>query len=298
MPRSFWLVPLLGSVLCGLGGAVGGSAGTAAAPAGLLLVLVQAPGSDLAQVLGGAEQGRWRNVGDILPALQGPGRPGTYVRRAPGEGPTPVRAGLPQSFGVPCEDAYHLPVTPVNVPDRFQLFTASDLNAWPRPVTALPASSPIYREIVRAELVRRGLPNPTVRLVGLTRADLDGNGTQEVIIEATHHAGQPGDLFPPRSGQPGDYSIVLLRHVVGEQVRTVTLAADVAPRTPATENGASAVRPLAVLSRLAGVADLNGDGRMELLLYEAYYEGSAFRVWEWSPARGLTPTPLQAGCGV
>ncbi|MFC6801347.1 hypothetical protein ACFQDE_06025 [Deinococcus caeni] len=47
---------------------------------------------------------------------------------------------------------------------------------------------------------------------------------------------------------------------------------------------------MATQYRLAGVADLNGDGRMELVLHDAYYEGADFTVSEWTPA-GLRPTP-------
>lgn len=280
---------LLGAALL-----VSGAGAQATTSARLFPILVQAPDTDTPQLLGAAAGGRWLTVAGTLPSLKGQEK---YLRRSLGGPAVTVVGGKPKSFGEPCADAYTVPVNPARTSGQFQLFTAAALNAWPRPVTKLPTANETYRQIVRTELLRRGLKNPNVHLVGLTRSDLDGDGTQEVIIEASSYAGRDG-VFPPPVGQPGDYSIVLLRHVVRGQVLTVTLGADIAPQTPVKADDSMETRPLATLSRLAGIADLNGDGRMELILFGAYYEGSAYTVSEWTPARGLTNTPLETGCGV
>ncbi|CAM3656645.1 hypothetical protein [Deinococcus frigens] len=280
-----------------LGGALlaTGAGGQATTATNFFPILIHAPGDgDRAQLLGAAAGGRWLTVKEAAPRLKGQER---YVRRSLGGPAIPVTGGLPESYGEPCVDAYGVPVKPANSSNQFQVFTAAALNARPRPVTALPTGNAIYRQIVRAELIKRGVKNPIVQLVGLTRTDLDGDGTQEVIIEAAHFAGRSGP-YPPGIGQPGDYSIVLLRHVVRGQVLTVTLGVDIAPQTPLKPDDSFETRPLANMIRLAGVADLNGDGRMELILFGAYYEGSSYSVQEWTPARGLTPTPLETGCGV
>lgn len=47
---------------------------------------------------------------------------------------------------------------------------------------------------------------------------------------------------------------------------------------------------------LAGVADLNADGRTELVVQDAYYEGEGAVVLEWSPGAGLKER-LNEGCG-
>ncbi|QFP76140.1 hypothetical protein [Deinococcus sp. AJ005] len=284
-----------------LGGALlmTGAGGQTTAPvspilAGFSPMLIQAPGDDQAQLLGAAASGRWLTVKETLLRLKGKEK---YLRRSLGGPAVPVVGGKPESFGEPCADAYAVSVNPTRTSDQFQLFTAAALNARPRPVNTLPTGNETYRQIVRAELIKRGIRNPNVQLVGLTRADLDGDGTQEVIIEATYYIERSG-IFPPSVGQPGDYSIVLLRHVVRGQVLTLTLGADVAPQTPLKPDDTFETRPLATVIRLAGVADLNGDGQMELVLFGAYYEGSSYSVQEWTPARGLTNTPLETGCGV
>ncbi|MDV6373841.1 hypothetical protein [Deinococcus arenicola] len=290
MRRSIVRTLLLGNVMLATG-----ASGQAVLAVSFYPVLMHAPGDEnRAQLLGAVAGGRWMTTEQTAPRLKGQEK---YLRHSLDGAPTPVTGGKAESYGEPCADAYDVPVKPANASDQFQVFTAAALNAWPRPITALPTSNETYRQIVRDELIRRGLPNPNVQLVGLTRTDLDGDGTQEVIIEATHYAERDG-VYPPSVGQPGDYSIVLLRHVVGGQVLTVTLGVDIAPQTPLKPDDTFETRPLATVIRLAGVADLNGDGQMELILYGAYYEGSAYNVQEWTPTRGLTATPLETGCGV
>jgi hypothetical protein len=262
----------------------------AAAPAGLHPVLATLPGSGGTYLLGGWQDGRWLSDAQTRTRMA---TGATYTRLAPGSTPTRVQGGRPASLGEPCEVTFEVKVTPAR--EGLAVLASARLNAQPRPVTVLPTRNATYETAVRAELKRRGLPNPQVTLTRLIRADLDGNGTQEVIIEARHFQNGRDD-FPPPVGQPGDYSLLLLRAVVGGKVVTTVLGEHIAPQTP-WDSGSSDPMPMATLHRLAGVADLNGDGRMELVLYGAYYEGSGFSVQQWTPA-GLKGTPLESGCGV
>ncbi|PNY81071.1 hypothetical protein CVO96_06500 [Deinococcus koreensis] len=274
----------------GLSGLGAGLANAAPAP---LPVLMGSPGQEAPLLLGAWEPGRWIAAGPALASrLSGQER---YRRQALWGPPSTVRGGRAVSLGVPCEDAFHVPVTPGAAPGAFEVFASPALNTRPRPVTPLPTGLTAYREIVRQELVRRGLRTPQVRLTALIRADLDGNGTQEVIIEASRFVQRQGE-FPPPVGQPGDYSLLLLRHVVAGQVRTVVLGEHVAPLRPWNPDSADPM-PMATLHRLAGIADLNGDGRMEVLTHGAYYEGDAFSAQEWTPTGGLK-IRLESGCGV
>jgi hypothetical protein len=49
------------------------------------------------------------------------------------------------------------------------------------------------------------------------------------------------------------------------------------------------------LARVLGVADLNGDGRMEIALRNWYYEGAGVTVFEFG-GDGATPV-MDNGCG-
>ncbi|GGS30506.1 hypothetical protein [Deinococcus knuensis] len=267
----------------------------AAAPAGLHPTLAVMPGSPstdtpTAYLLGSWEGGRWLNATQTRARLRGNEQ---YRRLAPGAAPTPLRSGGPAtSLGEPCEETFEVPVPAL--PPGLAVLAPATLNARPRPVTELPTRNATYERIVRDELIRRGVRSPQVTLTRLTRADLDGNGTQEIIIEARHFRDGNRD-FPPPTGQPGDYSLLLLRHVTDGRVVTTTLGEYIAPPTPWNPESSDPM-PLATQYRLAGVADLNGDGRMELALHDAYYEGAGFSVQEWTPA-GLRATPLDSGCG-
>ncbi|GGK94464.1 hypothetical protein [Deinococcus radiotolerans] len=261
----------------------------AAAPAGLHPVLATLPGGST-YLLGGWQDGRWLTDAQTRARLTGAA---TYTRLTLGAAPTRVQGARPTSLGEPCEVTFEVKVTPAR--EALAVLTSAPLNAQPRPVTALPTRNATYETAVRDELIRRGLRRPQVHLTRLVRTDLDGNGTQEVIIEASYFRERSGDS-PPPVGQPGDYSVLLLRTVVSGRVVTTVLGEHIAPQTP-WDSGSSDPMPMATLHRLAGVADLNGDGRMELILYGAYYEGAGFSVQQWTPS-GLNATPLESGCGV
>lgn len=262
-----------------------------AAPPPLSPVLVQLPGESRAELLGAWTGSAWLGAQPAALRLRG----GELYRSLTVSGAASfVTGSRPASFGVPCALAYEVGLKPATSPGTFRLLTARQRELRPRPVASLPTTHPTYREIVRAELVGRGLKASQVNLLGVVRADLDGDGTQEVVIEAAHFAGHRG-LYPPPVGAPGDYSLLLLRQVVRGRVVTTALGAHVAPQTPWSP-GSDLPMPMATLFRLAGVADLNGDGRMELVTFGSYYEGYALAVQEWTP--GGWKVRLEGGCGV
>ena len=118
------------------------------------------------------------------------------------------------------------------------------------------------------------------------RIDLDGDGTEELLIAATRLGGA-GD-FPPPSVTSGDYSLVVVRTTIDGMERTVDLVAEYYPKGQefAAPNKHS----------LVAVADLNGDGRMEIVVDSKYYEGEA--IFAYSVAEGQAEDVLRVGCGV
>ena len=139
----------------------------------------------------------------------------------------------------------------------------------PRKVTKLPANSPAYTKALRRFLDSNGLKAAKARIVGLWQADLDGDGTKEVLIEARSRdrAGMEGvaDDF-----RPDDYSLVLLRALRGGKV--VDLPLDFATK--------ESVHP-----HLRAVADLDGDGRMEIVLSFSAYDNSGGSLWSYRAGR-------------
>jgi len=88
-----------------------------------------------------------------------------------------------------------------------------------------------------------------------------------------------------RETAAGDYAIVIIRKIVSGKVQTIFVVKDI--RRGANTSG------LARGYHISAIADLNGDGRMEIALYSAYYEGSSADIFD------LNGTKLTAvlGCG-
>lgn len=154
----------------------------------------------------------------------------------------------------------------------------------PKPTTVLDPASPVYREAAGATLAEWGVDDQDADVVQALRADVDGDGTDEVVVVAERIADRDG-LY----ARPGDYSFVLLRRVVNEAVVTGVMAHSLPDPTP----GAT---PFIYSHRVAAIADLNGDGRMELVLELRQYEGVGVAVHELR-RDGSTPAVLENDCG-
>jgi hypothetical protein len=79
------------------------------------------------------------------------------------------------------------------------------------------------------------------------------------------------------SPAPGSYSVVLLRRVVAGKVQTQLVAGEIYPR------GGTANAPN--LYDIAAVLDLNGDGRLEVVMHPLYYEGGATIIYQCDPKK-------------
>ena len=123
------------------------------------------------------------------------------------------------------------------------------------------------------------VPEPTIKQ--LFRTDLEGDGVNEVLVVAEEVT--QGLLL-----EPGDYSIAFMRKVVDGEVQTVifeeTLVFDEQDRFA----GAHA---------FGGALDLNDDGRMELIVGSAFFEGINVAIWEYANDDLGAVQVLQTGCG-
>jgi hypothetical protein len=136
--------------------------------------------------------------------------------------------------------------------------------------------------VVRQILLQHGIRNPVVRVTAAIRADLDGDGTDEVVIAASRSTEELG-----WAAHAGDYSVVFARKLVGGTVRTILLEQEYHPRAS----------PNAVPNEytLAGAWDLDGDGQLEIMVRGRYYEGDWTTLYR---LRGTTAQELvSVGCG-
>jgi hypothetical protein len=153
----------------------------------------------------------------------------------------------------------------------------------PRPAVELALDTATYVDLARSLVADLGIDDSAPHLAQLVRADLEGDGVDEVLMVIER---EDGDLY----AEPGDYSVAVLRQVVDGLPVTTVLAQSIAVDEPHQT-------PFVQLYRISAVADANGDGRMEIALHHRYYEGSGTSLYVVE-ADGPPREVLQASCGV
>ena len=159
-------------------------------------------------------------------------------------------------------------------------------NPLPRTPRPIDAHDPAYVNVIRNILASAGLKNPHVNIIEGYKIDLDGDGQDEAVIVASSFQQGVSELSGiPHQTVPGDYALVIVRKIVAGKVRNIFLVKDI---RRGTDQGG-----LPRGYHISAIADLNGDGRMEIAMYSAYYEGSSSDIFE------LNGTKLTAvlGCG-
>lgn len=151
---------------------------------------------------------------------------------------------------------------------------AAPWNALPRPVRATDTTQATYRDVARDFLISRGLPKPKVKITQILRADLDGDGEEEVVLSATKYEAEEDSA--PTSAQAGDYSFILLRQSRGGKVETKLIEGEF------YKNADNSNTPY--VHRVSAILDLDGDGKMEFVLSSTYYEGGTTTVYRYTPS--------------
>jgi hypothetical protein len=105
------------------------------------------------------------------------------------------------------------------------------------------------------------------------KIDLDGDGKDEVVIAANHYARGLHELSGVGNAtSPGDYSLVFVRKIVDGKAQNIFIVKAVWLK------GDDGGLPRG--NHISAIADLNGDGVMEIIGYDAYHEGSSSYVTE------------------
>lgn len=234
-------------------------------------------------VLGGSHAGKWLDVNTTAAVLGGTESYRIYDLTK--ELGTTVGSKPEANDGNdPCPDIRRIELQPApNSPNS--ILVSGSWNALPRVPREEATTSPVYVQAVTDLLKANGIAQPDVQLTKVIRIDLEGDGTEEVLIAADRHAG----VNPPApSIAVGDYSLVALRKLVNGKVETIILASEY--HTKAEEFAAP------YTFTLVATPDLNGDGTLEIVMKSAYYEGSGITVFS---VTGTEAKPvLEAFCGV
>lgn len=233
-------------------------------------------------LLGGTAQGQWLSTEVMSDTVAGGQRYRVYnlkgfLGRGTGTGA--------EEAGAPCEDTRIVEMKP-SFEGVGAIGSGGSWAAMPRVPKRVPVGSAFYAKAVADMLKANGIDDPDVNIEQILRIDLEGDGTSEVLVSASHFAGSENNE-PLPSAEPGDYSIVFMRKVVRGEVKTVVLAKEII--TEKIEFGAPSKYSV------EGVLDLNGDRVMEVVLNGRYYEGGWSSVYE---VKGTdVEEVLSAGCG-
>lgn len=240
---------------------------------------------------GASENGKWVKADQ---AAKSTAKKTTYQVYSLTKQAGQITAGKPKSVDEPCPDT--LTVSLSSKPKDGVIGLAAKWNALPRkPVIADPTQS-VYVEAVRDFLKARGIADPKVRITRIVRVDLDGDGEEEVLISATNyftedksdHSAAPFPEAPIDSPRPGSYSVVILRRVVAGKVQTQLVAGELYPKPdePVAPN----------VYQVDAVLDLNGDGKLEVIVHSFYYEGGQTTIYRCQQDK--IEEVLSVECGV
>jgi hypothetical protein len=184
-----------------------------------------------------------------------------------------------------CPDTFSISLEPK--PEAGVIALAASWNALPRKPRVADPTQQVYVDAVRDFLKGRGIKEPKVKIKRILRVDLDGDGEDEVLLSATNYF-QAETEEVPSSSPPGSYSVVLLRRVVAGKVKTQVIAGEV----HADSKHFNAPNYYDVTA----VLDLNGDGKMEVVVHSGYYEGGATTIYQCDPDK--IKSLLTVECGV
>jgi hypothetical protein len=121
-------------------------------------------------------------------------------------------------------------------------------------------------EGIAADLKRRGVIAPKIEIVRALKADLDGNGEMEAVVEAIAAGRDIGAMEPK---EPGDFSIVAVGTLTGSSYV-------VADHIGYTGDG------LPSQFGIVALPDFMGSGRFDLAISYAGWEWAGINIYAWT----------------
>ena len=203
-----------------------------------------------------------------------------------------AKGGKPQpSKDDVCSDVLAVSLSPKA--EKGVIALAAPWNALPRKPRVMDTTQQVYVDTVRDFLKTKGIEQPEVKIDNILRVDLDGDGEDEVLISATNYFSED-DRVPMRS-LAGSYSVVLLRRVVAGKVETQLVEGEFYPKAYPTPTDETASFDAPNAYKVLAVLDLDGDGKMEIVVGSRYYEGEGTTIYRCDPKR--SEALLSVACG-
>jgi hypothetical protein len=239
--------------------------------------------------LGAWQQDRWQEATDpsgnpIRPGI-GAGTP-YVVSNLDGETPVVLGDNTEACFDERVGPAIDVDVAPPDPPGFGYNAVALPQVPWaikPRPVAVTATAPDAYRTLGADAFDDEPVDAAPGTVEQLVVTDLDGDGDDEALVAF--------EFIQPSAGPgaPGDLAALLVIDATSRAAETVLLSA--VPEADGDDESFEIIERYRVLD----VADLNGDGRMEVLVHAWYYEGAAVIVYTYADDE-LTEV-LSTGCG-
>ena len=232
-------------------------------------------------LIGAIESGKWIEPTDSIGSVKTGAKLQVYgVTGAIGT----VAVSRIDTDNEPCPDRPVVKLKPAKIAKGEVAFAAT-WNPLPHKPKQIEFKGTQHVDVVRQFLREHGLRNPVVHISQIIAVDLDGDGQEEFVISATHYKG--GNNIPDES-TANTYSFVMIERIVDGKANAQLVDGEFYPQA----------KPDAAPNRFEIVAllDLNGDGKIDLVLRSAYYEGDEISVHEYRP--GEAKKVLSVGCGL
>ena len=185
-----------------------------------------------------------------------------------------TKGDKPKSEGEPCEETLAVSLSPK--PEKGVIAIAASWNALPRKPQVTDPTQKTYVDAVREFLRTKEIDQPKVKIDNILRVE-------EVLISASNYFRK--DESVPMRSPAASYSMVLLRRVVAGKVETQLIVGEFYPKAypkAAQEEGRfDAPNAYKVIATL----DLDGDGKMEVVVHSHYYEGGETTIYRCDPKK-------------